>query len=128
MQECANKLGVVEASYAFAIIAVLWRARAAAQVRQVVHVQTFGDFPQPGSASGEETAEQPARGQLVQPRLPVLGVAAQPLEDAGQFTEDHSLALAKQPTGVLHQEQVIAQRESFHHSFACRIQPPSILE
>ena len=30
--------------------------RAAAQVRQVVHAQTLGDFPQPGTAGGEETA------------------------------------------------------------------------
>jgi len=50
--------------------------RAAAQVRQVSHAQALGDFPQPGSAGGEETAQQPACGQLLQPRLPVLGVAA----------------------------------------------------
>jgi hypothetical protein len=43
--------------------------RAAAQVRQVVHTQTLGDFPQPGTAGGEETAQQPACGQLPQPRL-----------------------------------------------------------
>jgi hypothetical protein len=53
----------------------------------VVHAQTPGDFPQSGSAGGEETAQQPAGGQLPQPRLRVLGVAAQPLEDLGQFTE-----------------------------------------
>src|SRR5208337_2771743 len=87
--------------------------RAAAQVRQVVHAQTLGDFPQPGSAGGEETARQPARGQLLQPRLPVLGVASQPLEAPGQLTGDHGFALAEQPPGVLRQEQVIAQRESF---------------
>jgi len=77
--------------------------RAAAQVRQVVHAQTLGDFPQPGSAGGEETAQQPARGQLPQPRLPVLGVAPQPLEDPGQLTGDHGFALAEQPPGVLQQ-------------------------
>src|SRR5208283_4242156 len=87
--------------------------RAAAQVRQVVHAQTLGDFPQPGSAGGKETAQQPARGQLLQPRLPVLGVSPQPLEDTGQLTGDHGFALAEQPPGVLHQEQVIVQRESF---------------
>src|SRR5271157_1859491 len=86
--------------------------RAAAQVRQVVHAQTLGNFPQPGSAGGEETAQQPARGQLPQPRLPVLGVAAQPLEDPGQLTGDRGFARAEQPPGILHQEQVIAQRES----------------
>ncbi len=150
--------------------------------------QTPGDFPQPGSAGGEETAQQTARGQLHKPRLPVLGVAAQPLEDHGQLTTDHSFALAEQPTrvtrvsrgtsncltykrlrritpsgqtvklcstadgsndvtiarqrvcrvlyarpfaklgGVIHQNQVIAQRESFEHPFAYRIQPPSILD
>src|SRR5208283_5929958 len=82
--------------------------RAAAQVRQVVHAQTPGDFPQPGSAGGEETAQQPARGQLLQPTLPVFGVAPQPLEDPRQLTGDHGFALAEQPPGVLHQEQVIA--------------------
>ena len=53
---------------------------ATAQVRQVVHAQTLGDFPQPGSAGGKETAQQPARGRLLQLCLPVLGVAAQPLK------------------------------------------------
>jgi hypothetical protein len=75
VQAGAEKLGVIEASYASAIIGVLSPVsshcflyglvstrRAAAQVRQVVHAQSFGDFPQPGSASGEEKAEQPARG------------------------------------------------------------------
>jgi hypothetical protein len=42
--------------------------RAAAQVRQVAHAQALGNFPQPGSAGGEETAQQPASGQLLQPR------------------------------------------------------------
>src|SRR5208337_4867578 len=62
--------------------------RAAAQVRQVVHAQTLGDFPQPGTAGSKETAQQPACGQLLQPRLPVLGVGPQPLEDPGQLTGD----------------------------------------
>src|SRR5271157_2659862 len=89
--------------------------RAAAQVHQVVHAQTLGDCPQPGSAGGEETAQQPARGQLLQPTLPVLGVTPQPLEDASQLTADHGFVRAEQPPGVLHQEQVIAQQESFDH-------------
>jgi hypothetical protein len=79
----------------------------------VVHAQALGDFPQPGTAGGEETTQQPARGQLLQSRLPVLGVAPQPLEDPGQLTGDHGFALAEQLPGVLHQEQVIVQRESF---------------
>ena len=61
---------------------------------------TSRNRPQPGSAGGEETAQQPACGQLPQPRLPVLGVAAQPLEDPGQLTGDHGFALAEQPPGV----------------------------
>jgi len=69
----------------------------------MVHAQTLGDFPQPGSAGGEETAQQPACRQLLQPRLPVLGVAPQPLEDPGQLTGDHGFALAEQPPGVLQQ-------------------------
>jgi len=83
--------------------------RAAAQVRQVVHAQTFGDLPQPGSAGGEEAAQQPASGQLLQSRLPVLGGAPEPLEDPGELSGDHGFARAEQPPGVLHQEQVIAQ-------------------
>src|SRR5271157_1663414 len=92
--------------------------RAATQVRQVVHARTLGDFPQSGSAGSEETAQQPACGQLPQPRLPVLGITPQTLEDPGQLTGDHGFALAEQPPGVLHQKQVIAQRESFEHPFA----------
>jgi hypothetical protein len=61
-----------------------------------VQAQTLGAFPQPGSAGGEESARQPARGQLPQPRLPVLGVAAHPLKDHGQATGDRGYALAEQ--------------------------------
>ncbi len=48
--------------------------RAATQIRQVVHAETFGNLPQPGSAGGEEAAQQPAGGQLPHPRLPGLDV------------------------------------------------------
>ncbi len=81
--------------------------RAAAQVGQAVHAQTIGDFPQPGSAGGEEAAQQPPRGQLLQSRLPVLGVAPEPLEDPVQLSGDQGFARAEQPPGVLHQEQVM---------------------
>ncbi len=57
-----------------------------------------------------------------------FGIAPQPLEDPGQLTGDRGFAFAEHPPGVLHQEQVIAQRESFDHPFACRIQPPAILD
>ncbi len=53
----------------------------------MVHARPLGDFPQPGTAGGEETARQPAGGQLPQPRLSVLGVAPQPLEDPASSPE-----------------------------------------
>ncbi len=61
-------------------------------------------LPATGHGWRRRTAQQPARGQLLQPRLPVLGVAPEPLEDAGQLTGDHGFAFAEQPPGVLHQK------------------------
>ncbi len=102
--------------------------RAATQVHQVVHAETFGNLPQPGSVGGEEAAQQPAGGQPPHPRLPVLDVAPQPLEDPGQFSGDHGFVLSELSPGVLHQVQVIAQRESCDRPFARRIQPRAILD
>ncbi len=50
--------------------------RAPAQVRQVVYAQTRGGFAQERPAGGEEPAQQSARGQLLQSRLPALGIVA----------------------------------------------------
>ncbi len=88
----------------------------------------LGDFSQPGSAGGEEAAQQPACGQLLQPRLPVLRATPQPFENPCQLAGDHGFACAEQPPGVLNQEQVAAQRESLEHTFMCGIKPPSILD
>ena len=104
------------------------RAAHPAQVRQVVHAQSRGGFSQTRPAGGKEPAQQRARGQLLQPRVPALRVASQPLEDPRQVGGDRGLALAEESPGVLDQQQVITQRESLDHSFARRIQPPAILD
>ena len=67
-----------------------------------MHAQALGHFPQPRSRRREE----PSPGQFPQPRLPVLHAAAQPLQDRAQFRRDHRLALAEEPTGVVHQQQL----------------------
>ena len=90
---------------------------AAAQVCQVVHAQVLGDFLQPGSAGGEVTAQQPASGQLLQSCLPVLRVAPLAFQGTGQLGGDHGFSFAEQPPGVLQQQKVVAQRESFDHPF-----------
>src|SRR5271157_5275468 len=102
--------------------------RAPGQIGQALHAQALGHFPQPGSRGREEPPQQPPAGQLPQPRLPVLRAAAQTLEDHAQLRRDQRLSFAKEPTGVVHQEQVVAQRESLEHPFTRRIEPPSILD
>ena len=57
--------------------------RASAQVRQVMHAQAGRHFPQSLAAGREESAQQPALAQLLQPRPPALRAAAQPIEDPG---------------------------------------------
>ena len=54
--------------------------------------------------------------------------AADPLQDLGHFTRDRRLPLAEQPAGVVHQQQVVAQREPLEHPLTRRIQPPPVLD
>ena len=51
--------------------------RTSAQVGHVSHAQALGHFRQPGSAGGEESAEQLTRAEFLQPELPALGIAPQ---------------------------------------------------
>ena len=69
--------------------------RASGQVGEVPHAKPFSDLSETLSAGREEAAEQPASGQLLQPGLPVLRVAPQPIEDLGQLTRDHSFPVVE---------------------------------
>ena len=94
--------------------------RAAAQVGQVVHAALLRHRTQPLPRDREEPAQQPAAAplELLQPRLPAIRTAADPLQDLGHLVRDRRFPLAKQPPGVVHQQQVIAQREALDHPLA----------
>jgi hypothetical protein len=55
--------------------------RTAGQVDQVPYTEAFADFPQLRAAGCKEPAQQPISAALLQPVLPALGAASQPLED-----------------------------------------------
>jgi hypothetical protein len=59
--------------------------RAPAEVCQVADLHSGGDFAEPPSAGGEETAEQAAALELLEPGLPALGASAESLEDSCQL-------------------------------------------
>ena len=81
------------------------------------HAQAFGHLPQRARAGGEESAEQLTRAEFLQPALPALGIAPQPLKDPGQVRRDRSLSFAKEPPGVIDQEEIASQREPDEHAF-----------
>ena len=55
------------------------------------------------------------RLELLEPRPPAIGAAAQPFEDPGQLGRDRGFAFAKEPAGVVDQQQIASQREAFEH-------------
>ena len=83
--------------------------RATAEVCEVMHSQVCGDFSQALSAGGEESAEQSAGLQFLEPGLPALGAGAETFEDPSQLGRDRGLAVAEEPAGVIDQEQVVSQ-------------------
>jgi hypothetical protein len=72
----------------------------------VVHAHAGDDFAQAMSTGGEEKAEHSAVSQFFEPSMPIFRARAQPIEDAGQLGRDHGLGVAKEPAGVIDQEQV----------------------
>ena len=89
--------------------------RTSAQVRHASHAQALGHLRQPGSAGGEESAEQLTRAEFFESELPALGVAPQPLEDPGQVRRNRSLSFTEEPSGVINQKEIASQREPDEH-------------
>ena len=44
------------------------------------HAEALGNLPQLGPSGRKETAKQPTVAELLQPALPALDIAAEPLE------------------------------------------------
>ena len=94
----------------------------------MVHAQASGDFAQPVSAGGEESAEEAALAEFFDAGPPALGAAAEAFEDARELGGDGGLAVAEETAGVIDQEQVAAERESFEHSFTGGIELASVFD
>ncbi|MGO9914105.1 MAG: hypothetical protein ACLQIB_05240 [Isosphaeraceae bacterium] len=60
-----------------------------------LQTQAFRDFSQALPTSREETAEETALAQLLQPCPPGFRATAEPIEDGGHFTRDRRPALAE---------------------------------
>ena len=61
------------------------------------------------SAGGEESAEEATGFEFLEACLPGLGGGAEAIENPGQLGGDHRLAFAKEPAGVVDEEQVVSQ-------------------
>jgi hypothetical protein len=66
--------------------------------------------------------------QLLEPGLPAFGGRPQALENRGHLMRDRRLPQAVQPTRVIDQKQVIAQRETLDHPLTRRAQRPPVLD
>ena len=102
-----------------------WTTR---QVDHALQAEPFGDFPKLRARGREETTQQPSVAELLDPFLPVLGTATQPLEDPGQFRRDRGFAVAKESPGVFDHLDIAPQREALHHAFAGRIQTAAVFD
>src|SRR5262245_64121715 len=91
----ASRIGITE----WAVPRALSRGTPA-EIGQVMDTQASCNFAQALTARREEAAQQPALAQLLQPRPPALGTAAQPVEDSCQLLRNSRLALAKEPPRV----------------------------
>jgi hypothetical protein len=60
-------------------------SRTTRQVDHVPHAQSLADFAQLRASGREESAEQSVAVEFLQPSLPALSTATQPLEDAGHL-------------------------------------------
>jgi hypothetical protein len=76
---------------------------APAQIRQVMHTQTSSDVSQSLPIHREESAQQSAVAQFLDPTPPAFGVASQTFQDSGHFGRDRGLAITEQPAGEVDQ-------------------------
>jgi hypothetical protein len=67
----------------------------------VVDFHARGDFAQAMPTRREESAEQAAALELLEPALPALGARAESLEDSRHLGWDHGLAVAEEAAGVI---------------------------
>jgi hypothetical protein len=81
----------------------------AAEVREVMHSQFCGGLSEALSAGGEESAEEATGFEFLEACLPALGGGAEAIENPGQLGGDNRLAFAKEPAGVVDEEQVVCQ-------------------
>ena len=89
-------------------------------------LQASGHVAQPLPAAREEPAQKTASAQLVQTRLPMIGAAAQAVEDRGHLAPYRCLPLAERAPTIIDEQQVLAERETLRHPFPRRIQPPPV--
>ena len=91
--------------------------RASSEIRQVMDTQTPRDFPQSLPIRREESAQQSAVTEFLDPSPPAFGVASQPFQDSGHLGRDRGLAIAEQPAREVDQKHVTPHREPFDHPF-----------
>jgi hypothetical protein len=91
--------------------------RASSEIRQVMDTQTPRDVAQSLPIHREESAQQSAVAQFLDPTPPAFGVASQPFQDSGHFGRDHGFAIAEQPAREVDQKHVTPYREPFDHPF-----------
>jgi hypothetical protein len=72
----------------------------------VSHLEAPGQLSQLLAASREEATERSAVLELFHPDLPALGTTANAIEDTGELCRSPGLALAKEPPGLIDQEQI----------------------
>ena len=91
--------------------------RAAAEICQVVHAEVRGDFAQARPAGGEESAEEAALAEFLEPGVPAFHGAAEAFEDSRDLGRDRGFAVPEEPAGVIDQDEVASQGEIFQHPF-----------
>jgi hypothetical protein len=77
--------------------------RASSEIRQVMDTQTPRDVSQSLPVHREESAQQSAVAQFLDPTPPAFGVASQTFQDSGHFGRDRGLAITEQPAGEVDQ-------------------------
>jgi len=88
------------------------------QVVQMMHPALACQLPQPLAIGREVAAQQPRLSkQLLNAMAPNIGAAAQTLQDHRHFAAHPRLALAAQTAGIVHQQQIAAQRKTLQHPF-----------
>ena len=71
-----------------------------------MHTQTLRDVAQSLPIHREESAQQAAVAEFLDPTPPAFGVASQPFQDSRHLGRDRGLAVAEQPAREVDQKQV----------------------